>query len=440
MLAAAVGLASGSGWAADLARPERHVESDFEILYAAGSALRAGDDPHDPAVLDAQGARLGRAATPFSAAPPLVTAVFAQLSRLDFERAYDLWLGFGGACVLATALLLADALRRAGLPTPAALAAGCAFVLLNDALWMSLAMNSTNALTLAALALAACAGCRGRTTLEGVALAVAIVAKTSPALLLVPLALGGRLRTVRAASLALVVLGGVSLLVAGPAVHRSWVEHVLPALGYAPELPAGAFDNGLHAWNLAPHGVLARAAVEADLPRVAVQIGAWCVSALVLAQLVLAVRALRRGAGQPRDDASRGSVAPTGPDARRAREVLRLYGLGVAASFLVSSVTWPHHLVFAALPAASLLADLHLACVPRRVGATTHGTRDIAPVVPAPDVLRPLVGLLAWIALALPLGLLPADGTQPPAILLETAACIVLFAAVGSTRTVSGGG
>jgi hypothetical protein len=137
-------------------------------------------------------------------------------------------------------------------------------------------------------------------------------------------------------------------------------------------------------------------------------VGAWLVTALVLIQLVGAVRAWNSGrlfnarAGLPQPD------------------VGWLYAVSVAAMFLISSVTWPHHLVFAALPGCWLVGKaLHLGLQPAR--------GQLAAV---------LLGLMAWGVLALPLGLFGDAGTQVVDIPVKTGACLVLFAAVVAAAAV----
>jgi hypothetical protein len=140
-------------------------------------------------------------------------------------------------------------------------------------------------------------------------------------------------------------------------VHDSYVNEVLPRLGYAPDLPSGmAFNNSLSATNLAPNGVITRARYREGLP-IDDPMLAWVVTGIVLAGLVIAVR---RARGDP----------------------LRQYASAVAAMFLISSVTWPHHLVWLAIPVAWL-------------GAAAWGRRC--------GLLVAVLGLAATLVLFLPM-------------------------------------
>lgn len=399
-----VAVGSQSPWTALLHQPDAQVTSDFQILYAAGQGLSEGLDIHDPEVLAVVGRRFGRPETPFCAALPAVLAGFSLFGP-ELAPAYECWLIGAVLAGLIAVLALAGSLRAelAGygerLGRGVALALSLLVVGLPASFWHALAMNSTNILTLAALALAWWAGTRDRAWLEGLALCVAILAKISPALVLVTLLLAGRRAPV------LWTLGWLAATVAGAIawvgweIHVSWFTRVLPVLGYAPEAHAGHFNNALHSWNLAPNGLFTRAADGAGFWAA---VGAWLVTALVLIQLVGAVRAWNSG----RFFSAR-AVLPQ-PD------VGWLYAVSVAAMFLISSVTWPHHLVFAALPGCWLVGKaLHLGLQPAR--------GQLAAV---------LLGLMAWGVLALPLGLFGDTGTQVVDIPVKTGACLVLFAAV----------
>lgn len=392
-----VAVGSQSPWTTLLHQPDAQVMSDFQILYAAGQGLSEGLDIHDPEVLDAVGRRFGRPETPFCAALPAVLAGFSLFGP-ELAPAYEHWLTGAVLAALVTVLALAGSLRaEQRLGRGVALALSLLVVGLPASFWHALAMNSTNILTLAALALAWWAGTRGRAWLEGLALCVAILAKISPALVLVTLLLAGRRAPV------LWALGWLSATVAGAVawvgweIHVSWFTRVLPVLGYAPEVHAGRFNNALHAWNLAPNGLFTRAADGAGFWAA---MGAWLVTALVLWQLVGAVRAWNSG---------RLFSAPVVPPQL---DVGWLYAVSVAAMFLISSVTWPHHLVFAALPGCWLVG--------KALSLGLQSDRGRMAAV--------LLGLMAWGVLALPLGLFSDAGTQ----VVNMLACLALFGSVAA--------
>src|SRR6185436_19959635 len=159
----------------------------------------------------------------------------------------------------------------------------------------------------------------GRPAAEGVLLALATAAKTSPALLLVVAALAGRWRTVVAGVATLGLLAAVSIAWNGLAVNASYLAMLKLRLGYASSVPTGQFNNSLHDWNVAPNGLLSRAAEVGHWPPGATLAAAGAVALVVLVALERWLR--------PRD----GRPTPG---------VFAQYAAGVAATFLVSSVTW----------------------------------------------------------------------------------------------------
>jgi len=232
-------------------------------------------------------------------------------------------------------------------------------------------------------------------------------------LVLVTLVMAGRLTPVLWAFGWLATTMGAAILWLGWEIHESWLTRVLPVLGYSPEVAAGRFNNAMHAWNLSPNGLLTRAALGPGWWPAA---GAWVVTLLVLMQLWGAVRAAARRAAGASDDglahaASTASAGLSSSDRRSPLDVGGLYALSVAGMFLVSSVTWPHHLVFAALPAVWLLRQVF-------DSRTTLAGRTLALVC----------SCVGWSVLALPLGLFDPSSTQPVDITLKTGACLLLFA------------
>ena len=390
-----LGLAVGwtSTWTQESRVPENQVISDFEILYAAGRGLALGLDIHDPAVLDALGRQVGRPATPFCAYNPLVVRAFGWFAGLfaddpdrlsgggralhgegiglgnggaagglvtgdpAFHDAFEAWQGVQLALLVLCLALLARVLAVAGLPPLLAAAAAPALLLLNDGTWTNLFWNQMNVVALAALLGALLAAQRGRHLTEGALLALAVCAKTSPALLVIVALAMGRWRTLVGAALTGLALFELSVLWCGWEVHHSYVESVLPMLRYAPDVAPGmAFANNMSATNLAPHGLISRALFRASsgagvggAGELAGLAGAtWAVTAVVLG--LLAAGLARAGR----------------------RDVLGQYGLGLAAMFLVSSVTWPHHLVWLALPLGALVVAVWRAG-PGRAGGPILG-------------------------------------------------------------------
>ncbi|RKY16180.1 MAG: hypothetical protein DRQ55_18510, partial [Planctomycetota bacterium] len=233
VLLAVGAVGASSGWTGFATAPEAWHESDFQILWAAGHGLAEGVDITDPAALDRVGARTGREATPFCAAQPLVTRLFG-LSSDDFSAAYRAWLLLHALAGVLAVALLAGLLRDEGLTRAAALAVALAAVGLNDGLWMSLAMNSTNLVALAAVCAAAWAARRRRALSEGLALALAVLAKTSPLLLVLVAAWSGRVRAASVGLLGWVAATLTALVWLGSAPLMAWMQRTAPALGFAP--------------------------------------------------------------------------------------------------------------------------------------------------------------------------------------------------------------
>jgi len=394
IVAAAVALAvQRSDWAR-LAWEEGAVaESDYELHWAAGRALEAGLDPYDAGVVNELGRQTGRENTPFCAANPLVVRLFGQSPQLF--TGYRAWRTWNLALLGAGVLVLASVLRAelgAGPGALAALAAGLGLIALNDGTWMAFYYNQTNVVTLLAVLLALRAAQSGRDVTEGVLLALATAAKTSPALLLLVAALSGRWRTLLAGLGTLGLLLTASIAWTGAEVHASFLAMLKLRLGYAANVPTGEFNNSLHDWNLAPNGLLSRAAEAGQWPRTWTLLAAWAVALVVLAALGRRLR--------PRSD-------------RPAPDVLTQYAAGILATFLVSSVTWTTHLSLAAVPCAWLL-----------VRAWTERRPGLVPM------LMLGAGALATAVLFLPLGSF-GEGLQLHAdILLKTDACVLLFAVV----------
>lgn len=402
IVAATVGVVTHSDWARLAWEPSAIAESDYELHWAAGRALDAGLDPYDAQVVNAIGQQTGRPNTPFCAANPLVVRLFA-LAGTDLYGGYRTWRTWNLVLLAASVFVLASCVKKAlepddGSATRSAglaagtLAVGLAVIALNDGTWMSFFYNQTNVVTLLAVVLALRAAQAGQPEVEGVLLAVAACAKTSPALLLFVAALSGRWRTVLAGLVAGALLLGLSLQWNGADVHRSYVEMLGLRLGYASQVPGGQFNNSLHDWNLAPNGLLSRAGESGGWPAWRTMAISGVVSVLVLGALRRRLRARARD-GRPRPD------------------VFQQYACGIAATFLLSSVTWPTHLSLAAVPCAWLVVSAWSA---RGLGAGS--------------MVLLAIGALAWLVLFLPLGTFGEDAHQHFDILLKADACLALFA------------
>ncbi len=392
--------------------PAAYADSDYELHWAASQALIRGQDPYDQETVAPFGAATGRTYTPFCAAFPLMVRLFALTGGKDvehFEEGYRATRAINLGLLLVSVLLLAGVLRnatcgRASVHAAAALAAAAGLLAFNDGTWMALHYNQLNFLALAAVCGALCAAQRGRPGAEGALLAVAALAKTSPALLIVVAAMAGRWRTVRAAALTAVALGALSVAWNGWAAHVSWLAMVDRELGYVATLRPGFFNNSLHAWNLSPNGALSRAGNVAGWSSAIVRAAVWAVTVTVLATLWIAVR---RSVTAGRSRADSGDAEAR---ALAARILFAQYALGVCASVLVSSVTWSPHLSLAVVPALWFV--------------------QISWSGPAPHVKAWLLaGGLAYAMLCLPLGTFGTPWDVRRDVDLKLAACALLFLA-----------
>lgn len=387
-------LAPRNEWFELLDIPAAIPESDFQLHWAAGRVLAEGGDAWDSAQVNALGARTGRAFTPFCAANPLLARLFGLSpgapradGSLDIAPAYGRWLAVNLVLLALSTLLLALCWRGAGALLSAALALAAALLLLCDGTWMATWYNQLNGVTMLTVFGALLAGQRGRHALEGALLALATFAKLSPGLLLVVALLAGRRRTALAGLLTGAALAAVSFVALGPEPHVQWLAAMSSRLGYEAAVPAGEFNNSLHAWNFAPNGLLSRAALAAHWPPGLARAAAWGVTALVLGVLFAWLRR-----------------APA------ARRIEAQYAAALAASYLVSSVTWATHLSLLALPAGWLVL---------RAWVEPSGPRRLAPH---------LLGALAVTILMLPLGSFGDPQDMVADTRLKAGACLVLCA------------
>ncbi len=359
MLVAIVALAAKSGWWEQLTIPGSWAQSDHQILWAADVAQREGGDPFETAVLDAIGRRTGREHTPFSASQPAAAAVVGLTSSDDYGASYQRWLAVNvvllvGCLAMCAALARGLAPRRLGWLAAAAVA--LAIFGFFEATALSLWFNSLNVATTSALLVAAMAW-RRVPFAAGFALGLAVVLKTSPALIVALAAAAGAWRVVVGAAVGwgLVTAGALALL--GIDVHLAWVQSALPRLGYA-VVDEGAFNNALHTWNLSLNGLASRALLAEGRAAAAL----WSVRGVAILVVGASAVAVQRVA-------RRGQISGTW-----------LIALGVVTSLVVSSVTWPHHLIFASVawlwwtlratsPTARLLGGLALVALVPPMGA-----------------------------------------------------------------------
>lgn len=358
--AAALALAYLAPLAWNAATLYPRLDSDLGIYLEAARALVAGGSPYD--TLGIGTIVIGESFV----YPPATLPIFVAVAALGDQVAQALWL-LGSAVLYLFALLS----LYAALPGPAPrgalwaiLGLGLAYAPFGE----TLAIGQINSLVLLGLALFIHGHADRRLAWAGdLALAVAILVKLTPGLLLLwPLARGDWRRLARVA-LGAAALSLPALLLYGPG---PWVEF----LGLLPQLLAGVPRNP---YNMALVGILTGLTAPGAPAEVA---AAWVgrAASLLLAGTFVAVCWAR-----PRDD---GTTA---------------LAYGVAVVTTASSLIWYHHLTFLVIP----LVWLALAA-PSDAGAPAPGPRGRAAALAALALIQltwPLVALLGpppWAAAA----------------------------------------
>lgn len=201
--------------------------SDFPSYWLAGRLAAEGrldGRVYDYAWFQVQGDAAPGPETlySFTPQPPTVALAFLPLGALEVAAAARIWLGIQAVAAVALVPALAAA---AGIPGPLAAAAllGSGAMLSRD-----LGVGQVYLPVLLAVVGAALLLARGRDGAGGGLLGAAAAFKLFPALLLVPLVLGGRWRAVAGAAAAGLGVLGASLAVLGPDVHAAWLGAVLP--------------------------------------------------------------------------------------------------------------------------------------------------------------------------------------------------------------------
>lgn len=195
-------------------------QHDFAVYYAAGKAIRAGENPYDREVLcrimDDPGIVC------YGLYPPFLAILVIPLTYLSLGAASIVWFCGSHLCLIACVCIVPlafSSLRRRVVWMPAA------WIMLN--LWpvaFSLDVGNVNVPLLLILTVAFCAHACRREWTAGALLSVAAMIKLHP-MLFVPYALWTRqYKLCVAIFLGCCIIAGLCVGVAGVPVHQSWLE------------------------------------------------------------------------------------------------------------------------------------------------------------------------------------------------------------------------
>jgi hypothetical protein len=161
--------------------------------------------------------------------PPLTALLHTPLTLLDLQNAIRLFFGLN-TLFLATSVALVFIARREYLLTYPYWMIAVALVLNLDPVLDSLLLGQLDAVILLLIVTSFFAYRRGRDLIAGSCLALATMVKFSPLFLILYFLLKKRLRVVASAVVATLVIGLLSLTLAGFEAHKVFVADILPTL------------------------------------------------------------------------------------------------------------------------------------------------------------------------------------------------------------------
>jgi hypothetical protein len=208
-----------------LVRPDPY--SDFATFYSAARCFAAGTDPYDARALrdtGSFGGWTGRYLYP----PPFAGVAVRPLAMLPFALARRVWVVLEAAAYVAAAWVTAGVVTTLA-PVPRALLAAT-LVLPFAPMFLDLRLGSVSGILWLCVALAWRARAAARPRRAGFWLALAILLKLAPALLLVYWGARRERRLVAAAIATAVAVVVVGAPWTGFAAYRAWLVEVLPTL------------------------------------------------------------------------------------------------------------------------------------------------------------------------------------------------------------------
>lgn len=307
--------------------------------YAAVAAFAEHRSPYGPAAFQQLSKEIGRKVHPYLYPPPSLLA-FWPLSKLTFSQGKAALLvasHLGYLWAIWLILVRLTPLPNERYRRELTLVLSSIYFFCFDPAIVTLALGQINLVVLPFLCLAL-VGMRQSAAAWRIAvpLSVAILLKTYPALLLIPLFVHRRYKTILLTCLFLAGFTALAALVLPLEVWGTWFREVLPQGGYANNTIAAAGP-----WNQNINGFISRLFLPNEFgdpplvfPALAKPIGTVLALAVLGATTFFSFRASRR---DPRDRA----VGPY---------EIASYLLMI---FLIAPLSWEHHLVYV-LPAAGL--------------------------------------------------------------------------------------
>jgi alpha-1,2-mannosyltransferase len=306
--------------------------------YAAVMAFLEGKSPFGPGAFDAASAQMYQHVHPFVYPPPSLIA-FWPLALMSFGTGKAAFIVASHICYLAAVWIilskltpLPDEARRRELTIAAALL----YLFLFDPAQVTLGLGQVNLIVLPFLFLAL-AAMRANAQAWQIALplSAAILLKTYPALLLLPLLFRGNFKAIVLTCVFYGIYALIALVTLPLDVWSTWFTGVLPHGGYTKNLGAASGP-----WNQNINAFVCRLFLEnpwSDAPLRAPALAAPVANVLGLAVLGATAwfgfRDSRRNPGRPIGDA----------------EIAAL----LLMIFLIAPLSWEHHFVYV-LPAAIL--------------------------------------------------------------------------------------
>ena len=323
-------------------RSENLHHVDLPSFWAASRlAFVEHRSPYDYERMTAYSKEVGRHVFPFLY-PPVSLLSLYPLHGLDWPAAARIVLALNHLLAVAcVGLLLALLLRRNDEPAVVVIALFLAACLVTGMPAVNTIVHGQlNLLVLFLLCLSWLGLRRGCPVAAGLALASAILVKPTPVVFLLYLAARRSWRALASTAAVLAIAGVVSLAILPADLWWTWLFDVRPSLGYGVQ-PVHLFSPAC-ASNQSLNAVAARLFLGPDCRPIDVPVplgGRWVVYAAALGILgssVLAVARAHERARPGRDATDFG------------------FCLFLAAMFLVGSLSWEHHLVFA-LPGLALV-------------------------------------------------------------------------------------
>jgi alpha-1,2-mannosyltransferase len=236
---------AGVGLNHAIVHPLRNYVLDFRCYYAAGRAVTVGVNPYDPVAVAQQVDLPGQQRIVRYLYPPPTLGLMALMAQLPYPAAQVPWAGFQLALLIAAVVIV---LRAIDCPLDSTTAVVIAAVfLLSTSVAELFRWGQFDMVVLLLLAVAFAAAKRGRDSLIGGALGLAIVAKVTPVLYLGVLLLRRRGRALAVATATVAALAVATLLWLGPDIYPQWLRSLAHVGGAAGTL--GSPQNmSLHAF------------------------------------------------------------------------------------------------------------------------------------------------------------------------------------------------